>query len=155
MSKAVLKAESKDMAASSPIVENLEAVRKCVAEVAGEGGEGKPLPRLVAVSKTKPLEDLQMAYDAGQRVFGENYVSLLLKVSHNLFPGGSLVLSLRRATGKVTVDGGVFSIFKSKHEKRLGQEPLSFCVLSRNWLRNTSPTTFLLLSYYRASRALI
>lgn len=27
---------------------------------------------LVAVSKTKPIEDLQEAYDAGQRVFGEN-----------------------------------------------------------------------------------
>ncbi|WP_432411442.1 YggS family pyridoxal phosphate-dependent enzyme [Rasiella sp. SM2506] len=29
---------------------------------------------LVAVSKTKPLSDLQEAYDAGQRVFGENKV---------------------------------------------------------------------------------
>lgn len=29
---------------------------------------------LVAVSKTKPLEDLQAAYDAGQRVFGENKI---------------------------------------------------------------------------------
>ena len=29
---------------------------------------------LVAVSKTKPISDLQVAYDAGQRVFGENKV---------------------------------------------------------------------------------
>ena len=29
---------------------------------------------LVAVSKTKPIEDLQEAYNAGQRVFGENKV---------------------------------------------------------------------------------
>ncbi|MDP2723467.1 MAG: YggS family pyridoxal phosphate-dependent enzyme [Bacteroidales bacterium] len=28
--------------------------------------------KLVAVSKTKPVEDIQEAYDAGQRVFGEN-----------------------------------------------------------------------------------
>ena len=28
---------------------------------------------LVAVSKTKPVSDLQEAYDAGQRAFGENY----------------------------------------------------------------------------------
>ena len=27
---------------------------------------------LVAVSKTKPIEDLQEAYNAGQRIFGEN-----------------------------------------------------------------------------------
>ena len=32
---------------------------------------------LVAVSKTKPLADLQDAYDAGQRVFGENKVQEL------------------------------------------------------------------------------
>ena len=38
------------------------------------------LPRLVAVSKTKPVEALQVAYDAGQRDFGENYVQVLQKV---------------------------------------------------------------------------
>ena len=37
----------------------------------------KELPEhvvLVAVSKTKPLEDIQEAFDAGQRIFGENKV---------------------------------------------------------------------------------
>jgi pyridoxal phosphate enzyme (YggS family) len=29
---------------------------------------------LVAVSKTKPISDIQVAYDAGQRVFGENKI---------------------------------------------------------------------------------
>ena len=29
---------------------------------------------LVAVSKTKPVTDLMQAYDAGQRIFGENKV---------------------------------------------------------------------------------
>jgi pyridoxal phosphate enzyme (YggS family) len=33
---------------------------------------------LVAVSKTKPVADLQEAYDAGQRDFGENYVQELV-----------------------------------------------------------------------------
>jgi uncharacterized pyridoxal phosphate-containing UPF0001 family protein len=40
----------------------------------------KELPthvRLIAVSKTKPVSDLQEAYDAGQRIFGENYVQEL------------------------------------------------------------------------------
>lgn len=32
---------------------------------------------LVAVSKTKPIKDLQEAYDAGQRIFGENKVQEL------------------------------------------------------------------------------
>ena len=37
----------------------------------------KKLPEnvtLVAVSKTKPIADLQEAYDAGQRIFGENKI---------------------------------------------------------------------------------
>ncbi len=33
---------------------------------------------LVAVSKTKPIEDLQELYDLGQRDFGENYVQELV-----------------------------------------------------------------------------
>ncbi len=36
-----------------------------------------PQVRLVAVSKTKPAEALREAYDAGQRIFGENYVQEL------------------------------------------------------------------------------
>ena len=35
--------------------------------------------RLVAVSKTKPIELLQQAYDAGCRVFGENYAQELVE----------------------------------------------------------------------------
>ena len=45
------------------IKENLEKIRATVPEGV----------TLVAVSKTKPISDLQEAYDAGQRVFGENY----------------------------------------------------------------------------------
>lgn len=45
------------------IKENLEKIRATVPEGV----------TLVAVSKTKPISDLQEAYDVGQRVFGENY----------------------------------------------------------------------------------
>ncbi len=40
---------------------------------------------LLAVSKTKPPEDLQQAYDAGQRVFGENQVQELVE-KYELLP---------------------------------------------------------------------
>jgi uncharacterized pyridoxal phosphate-containing UPF0001 family protein len=33
-----------------------------------------PNARLVAVSKTKPVENIVAAYECGQRHFGENYV---------------------------------------------------------------------------------
>ena len=45
------------------IKENLEKIRATMPEGI----------TLVAVSKTKPISDLQEAYDAGQRTFGENY----------------------------------------------------------------------------------
>ena len=41
--------------------------------------------RLVAVSKTKPIELIQEAYDAGHRIFGENK-ALELKDKHELLP---------------------------------------------------------------------
>ena len=34
---------------------------------------------LLAVGKTKTLDDLQAAYDAGQRHFGENYVEEIVE----------------------------------------------------------------------------
>lgn len=40
---------------------------------------------LVAVSKTKPISDLMEAYEAGQRVFGENYVQELVD-KHDQMP---------------------------------------------------------------------
>jgi pyridoxal phosphate enzyme (YggS family) len=46
--------------------------------LAAAAGGRSPLPRLVAVSKTKPNELLQEAYDAGVRDFGENYVQELV-----------------------------------------------------------------------------
>ncbi|KAL3923340.1 MAG: hypothetical protein SGPRY_004249 [Prymnesium sp.] len=56
----------------SEVVANLAGVRARLAAVSD--GEG---PVLIAVSKTKPPELLQCAYDAGQREFGENYVAEL------------------------------------------------------------------------------
>ncbi|RBA28148.1 YggS family pyridoxal phosphate-dependent enzyme [Flavobacterium tibetense] len=44
-----------------------------------------PHVTLVAVSKTKPVADLMEAYDAGQRIFGENYVQELVE-KHEQMP---------------------------------------------------------------------
>ncbi len=41
--------------------------------------------RLIAVSKTKPIEDLQEAYEAGQRLFGENK-ALEMRDKHEVLP---------------------------------------------------------------------
>lgn len=50
---------------------NTEKYKEILAELNGKA-------TLVAVSKTKPVEDIQALYDLGQRDFGENYVQELV-----------------------------------------------------------------------------
>jgi len=57
------------------VKENLETIRKSIPSGV----------LLVAVSKTKPVEALQEAYDAGQRVFGENH-ALEMRDKHEVLP---------------------------------------------------------------------
>lgn len=57
------------------VKENLEKIRKTLPEGVV----------LVAVSKTKPVEDIQEAYEAGQRVFGENH-ALEMRDKHEVLP---------------------------------------------------------------------
>jgi len=57
------------------ISENIEKIR-------AELPEGV---KLIAVSKLKPVEDIQEAYNAGQRAFGENYATEL-RDKHPLLP---------------------------------------------------------------------
>ena len=52
----------------------LAAVRAAVAEAARAAARAPDDVALVAISKTKPAEAVEAAYDAGQRLFGENRV---------------------------------------------------------------------------------
>lgn len=56
---------------------NLEDVERRVAEACKRAGRDRSEVTLIAVSKTKPVEDLQVIYDAGIREFGENKVQEL------------------------------------------------------------------------------
>jgi pyridoxal phosphate enzyme (YggS family) len=64
---------SSSSSSTGSVAENLATIKQRVEEAAKNTASSSP-PRLVAVSKTKPVEALQEAYDAGQRHFGENYV---------------------------------------------------------------------------------
>jgi pyridoxal phosphate enzyme (YggS family) len=61
------------------IAENLRGVRERIARACGRAGRDPGSVTLVAVSKTKGAADVEAAYGAGQRVFGENYVQELLQ----------------------------------------------------------------------------
>lgn len=56
------------------IFKNLEQVHDRIKAACIRGGRKPEEVTLIAVSKTKPLEDLQEAYRCGERVFGENKV---------------------------------------------------------------------------------
>lgn len=66
---------------SHDVKRRLESVRK---EVLAQGSSANRDVTLVAVSKTKPDEDLMEAYRAGQRDFGENRVQELVGKAERL-----------------------------------------------------------------------
>jgi pyridoxal phosphate enzyme (YggS family) len=59
------------------IARNLAAVRERLRHAERSAGRPEGSARLVAVSKTMPLDDLRAALAAGQRDFGENYAQEL------------------------------------------------------------------------------
>lgn len=61
----------------APVLPRAPQVTARMAAAAARAGRAGRPPRLVAVSKTKPAEAVREAYEAGHRVFGENYVQEL------------------------------------------------------------------------------
>lgn len=59
---------------NAEIKSNLEAVHADIDAACKRSGRDKGEVKLIAVSKTKPFEQLLAAYNAGERVFGENKV---------------------------------------------------------------------------------
>ena len=73
--------------------ENLRDVEKKIEGACIRSGRNPKEVTLIAVSKTKPVEMLQEAYDAGAREFGENKVQeitacLLYTSTHRCFERG-------------------------------------------------------------------
>ncbi|HZK41467.1 MAG TPA: YggS family pyridoxal phosphate-dependent enzyme, partial [Clostridia bacterium] len=56
---------------------HLEIIQDSIRDLALDGGRDPTEIKLIAVSKNFPLEDLAVALEAGQTVFGENRVQEL------------------------------------------------------------------------------
>lgn len=56
------------------IKDNLISIHQQIQTACQKAGRPQSAVKLLAVSKTKPVEDIQSAIDAGQHAFGENYV---------------------------------------------------------------------------------
>jgi pyridoxal phosphate enzyme (YggS family) len=61
------------------VPERLARIRERIAEAAGRAGRSPDHVRLIAVSKTHPIEAIRAAAEAGQRDFGENKVQEALQ----------------------------------------------------------------------------
>lgn len=56
------------------IKDNLTSIHQQIQTACQKAGRPQSAVKLLAVSKTKPVKDIQAAIDAGQHAFGENYV---------------------------------------------------------------------------------
>lgn len=95
------------------IADNINALKK---EIGNED------VKLIAVSKTKPAEALQEAYDAGQRVFGENNVQELVEKEEKLPKDIEWHLIGHLQTNKVKYIAPFISLIHSVDSLKLLQE---------------------------------
>ena len=60
------------------LAQNFAEVENNINKACQRAGRNRDEVTLIAVSKTKPVEMLQEAYDLGSRVFGENKVQEIM-----------------------------------------------------------------------------
>jgi pyridoxal phosphate enzyme (YggS family) len=73
--------EANQVLMHNTIAERLQTAYRALAEIQPADGT---TAQLIAVSKTKPVNDIREAYQAGQRQFGENYVQELATKAQEL-----------------------------------------------------------------------
>ncbi|MCJ8209493.1 YggS family pyridoxal phosphate-dependent enzyme [Mucilaginibacter sp. RS28] len=97
--------------------------------------------KLVAVSKTKPVEDIQQAYNEGQRVFGENMVQELVEKYEQLPKDIEWHLIGHLQTNKVKYIAPFISLIESVDSMKLLQE------INKHALKNNRVIDVLLQVY--------
>lgn len=95
------------------IAANISAIKKEL---------GNSSIKLIAVSKTKPVESIMEAYDAGQRVFGENMVQELAEKQEKLPKDIEWHLIGHLQTNKVKYIAEFISLIHSVDSLKLLQE---------------------------------
>jgi len=109
------------------IAERLRQVRERVERVAEKAGRDPGEITLLAVSKIKPASDIVLAYQAGQRDFGESYVQEFREKSVELgdLPGARFHMIGKLQSNKSSLAGVLFDAIQSvdsvKLARRLGR----------------------------------
>jgi len=108
------------------IQENLNEVRARIAEACKRSGRRAEDVKLIAVSKFKPVSDLEQAIEAGQTVFGENRVQELCD-KYPVLPGElewHLIGHLQRNKVKYIIDKAamIHSVDSIRLAKQISEE---------------------------------
>jgi pyridoxal phosphate enzyme (YggS family) len=109
---------------TDPIRSRLEEIRAELAKLATEAGRPADAVQLVAVSKTKPVEDIRVALDAGQRLFGENRVQEAMAKFPALrgeFPDLTLHLIGPLQTNKIKEALETFDVIETVDRRKLAE----------------------------------
>jgi pyridoxal phosphate enzyme (YggS family) len=110
-----------------PFKDRLARVLDRVARAAARSGRTAESIRLVAVSKTHPVERVAEAYEAGLRVFGENYVQEA-EEKVRAFPGAEWHLIGKLQANKVRKAVSLFGWIQAVDSSRLLADISRRCV---------------------------
>ena len=115
------------------IAANLAQVRERIAAAARAAGRDPSEVRLVAVSKTKPAAAVRQAWEAGQVLFGENYVQEARDKIAQVGPGPVWHLIGHLQSNKAKLAASLFAVVETvdrpkiaraldRHARELGKE---------------------------------
>ncbi|MDH4246779.1 MAG: YggS family pyridoxal phosphate-dependent enzyme [Deltaproteobacteria bacterium] len=106
---------------NSTLAENILAVRERIASAAGKAGRHPDSVRLLAVSKTRPAQEIQQAFAAGQLLFGENYVQEALEKMEQTGPGPQWHLIGHLQSNKARLIPGRFALVHTVDSEKLAR----------------------------------
>jgi pyridoxal phosphate enzyme (YggS family) len=109
---------------NADIAANLEEVRRAIADSAKAAGRDPAAVTLVAVGKVQPVEKLEAALAAGQRVFGENRVQeakAKFPALRERYPDIELHLIGPLQTNKVKDAVALFDVIETVDRPKLAQ----------------------------------
>jgi pyridoxal phosphate enzyme (YggS family) len=103
------------------IAQNLEEVRRGIAAAAQKAGRDPAAVKLVAVSKTVDPARIKEAWDAGQQIFGENYLQEARGKIEALGPGATWHFIGHLQTNKAKAAVDLFHLIHSVDRLHLAQ----------------------------------
>ena len=105
------------------IAERIEQVRDRISAAAEKSGRDPGEITLIAVSKIKPAVDIEAAYAAGQRHFGESYIQEFQQKRTELpdLPGATFHLIGKLQSNKTTPASKLFDVIQTVHSEKVAR----------------------------------